>query len=262
MSESAAPGPRPIPPAADPPLAGRRAAVVGVESASGAAIARALGAAGADVALCALRPDEGVLVARRVQRELTQAGRRAASYVMDVTLGRNVQVTTRQIAKELGGLDLVVSAPVLPLYGPLSRLADVELAQVLALNFSAHLFLVRSAAPELARAGGGTLLLLTHEAGSRGDPGAPAFAAAQAATQSLVASLAGTLVTEGVALAAISLASPVDAAGAADGEAEAEAARAAAHAVELATLGEEAAGRIVGAGPPLSAASPAGEETA
>ena len=181
---------------------------------------------------------------------------------MDVTLGRNVQVTTRQIAKELGGLDLVVSAPVLPLYGPLSRLADVELAQVLALNFSAHLFLVRSAAPELARAGGGTLLLLTHEAGSRGDPGAPAFAAAQAATQSLVASLAGTLVTEGVALAAISLASPVDAAGAADGEAEAEAARAAAHAVELATLGEEAAGRIVGAGPPLSAASPAGEETA
>ena len=168
MTDRGAPGSGTRSPSASPPLAGRRAAVVGVESAAGAAISRALGSAGADVALCALRPDEGVLVARRVQRELTGAGRRAATYVMDVTLGRNVQVTTRQIAKELGGLDLVVSAPQFPRGGSLARLAEVELAQLWALNFTAHLFLVRSAAPELVRAGGGSLLLLTHEAGSGG----------------------------------------------------------------------------------------------
>ncbi len=243
MTDRAQAGPGTGGASASPPLSGRRAAVVGVESAAGAAIARALGAAGADVALCALRPDEGVLVARRVQRELGRAGRRAASYVMDVTLGRNVQVTTRQIAKELGGLDLVVSAPQLPRDGPLAGLSEVDLAQLWALNFTAHLFLVRSAAPELARAGGGSLLLLTHEAGSGGDPGAPAFAAAQAATRSLVASLAEGLAEERVALAAISLAAAPGAGGAPG--AEEEASRAAALAVELASLGSAASGRIV-----------------
>ena len=249
MTDRGAPGPGTSGPSADPSLAGRRAAVVGVESAAGAAISRALGAAGADVALCALRPDEGVLVARRVQRELTCAGRRAATYVMDVTLGRNVQVTTRQIAKEFGGLDLVVSASQFPRGGSLARLAEVELAQLWALNFTAHLFLVRSAAPELVRAGGGSLLLLTHEAGSRGDPASPAFAAAQAATRSLVASLAEGLAEEGVALAAISLAwSP--AGDDAPGGEEEEASRAAARAVELASIGGAASGRIVRAGAP------------
>ena len=243
MTDRGAPGSGTRDPSADPPLAGRRAAVVGVESAAGAAISRALGSAGADVALCALRPDEGVLVARRVQRELTGAGRRAATYVMDVTLGRNVQVTTRQLAKELGGLDLVVSAPQLPRGGSLARLTEVELAQLWALNFTAHLFLVRSAAPELVRAGGGSLLLLTHEAGSRGDPAAPAFAAAQAATRSLVVSLAEALAEEDVALAAISLASSPAAADEPGGEEEAS--HAAARAVELAALGGAASGRIV-----------------
>ncbi len=245
-------GPAPSPESREQRLAGRRAVVVGVEGAAGAAIARALGAAGADLALCALRADEGVLVARRVQRELRAAGRRAASYVMDVTLGRNVQVTTKQVAKELGGLDLVVSASQLAARGPLGRLSEVEVAQIVALNFTAHLFVVRSAAPELARAGGGTLLLLTHEAGAAGDAEAPAFAAAQAATRSLVASLAAPLAEEGVALAAIALASPsAEPDGDGDGEAEADAAQAArvgALAVELAAAGRDAAGRIVAVG--------------
>jgi len=232
--------------AAPTPLAGRRGAVVGVERAPSAPIARALGAAGCDLALCALRADEGVLVARRLQRELQAAGRHAASYVMDVTLGRNVQVTTRQVAKELGGLDLLVSASTLPVRRPLAQIAEVELARILALNFTAHLFCVRSAAPELARAGGGTLLLLTHEAGRHGDAHAPAFAAAQAATQSLVRSLAAPLAEQGVALAAIELTAPL-ATGDEDESAQAaeEAARAAALAVELAAAGLGAAGRVV-----------------
>ena len=226
-------------------LAKRRAAVVGVESVAGAAIARALGAAGADLALCALRADDSVLVARRVQRELQAAGRHAVSYVMDVTLGRNVQVTTRQIAKELGGLDAVVSASLLPAHGPLDRLSEVEVAQILALNFTAHLFVVRSAALELARSGGGTLLLLTHEVGETGASDAPLFAAAQAAARSLVTSLAVPLANEGVALAAISLSSPASDEIALGIE---EAECVGALAVDLVSDGLDSAGRIVAVG--------------
>jgi hypothetical protein len=96
-------------------LAGRRAMVIGAEFPVGGAIALALAEAGADVAVAALQPDESVLTSRKVKRAIEAMGRRSAEYVMDVMLGRNVQVTTRQIAKEMGGLDLVVSAGELPL---------------------------------------------------------------------------------------------------------------------------------------------------
>src|SRR5436190_11232956 len=91
-------------------LAGRRALVIGAETPAGGAIARALIGAGVDLGLAAMRADEGVLAARRIEREARAAGRNAATYAFDVTLGQNVKVSTRQVAKELGGLDILVSA--------------------------------------------------------------------------------------------------------------------------------------------------------
>src|SRR5258708_6580485 len=92
-------------------LTGKKAMVVGVENPAAAAIARAYAEAGADVALCTLEPDATVVAARKLARQIESMGRKAGVYVMDVKLGKNVQVTTRQIAKELGGLDVVCSAP-------------------------------------------------------------------------------------------------------------------------------------------------------
>jgi NAD(P)-dependent dehydrogenase (short-subunit alcohol dehydrogenase family) len=73
-------------------LSGHVAMVVGAEFASGRAIALALAGTGADVAVCAVQADERVLEARKVKRAIEAMGRRSAEYVMDVTLGRNVQV--------------------------------------------------------------------------------------------------------------------------------------------------------------------------
>src|SRR5690606_34289829 len=92
-------------------LTGKKAMVIGADNPAGGAIARAYAEAGADVALCALTPDEAVMRARAVRRDIEKMGRRAPEYIMDVTLGKNVQVTTRQIVKELGGLDIVAIAP-------------------------------------------------------------------------------------------------------------------------------------------------------
>lgn len=184
-------------------LAGRRALIVGVETPAGGAIARALGAAGAAVALAAMRADEGVLVARRIQRELQAAGGTAATYAFDVTLGQNVKVSTRQVAKELGGLDILVSAPDRFLAAPLGRTTDSDLAAVMTANCYAHLFAVRAAADEFARAGGGRALLVTHAAGEAGLPGAAAYAAAHAATLGLARSLAAELRPRRVAVDAV-----------------------------------------------------------
>ncbi len=78
--------------------------------------------------------------------------------------------------------------------------------------------------------------------GAAGDGGAPAFAAAQAATRNLVRSLAAPLAADAVALAAIALAEPGDADDAEEAAREIE--RAGALAVELAAAGLDAAGHI------------------
>ena len=191
MTDAATPRAQPEPqePSAAGLLLGRRALVVGVETAAGGAIARALGAAGADVALAVMRADEGVLVARRLQRELRELGRTAITYAMDVTLGQNVKVTTRQVTKELGGLDLVVSAADELILAPLARTSEAQLAQIMTWNCYAHAYVARAAFDEFRREDRGHLLIVTHALGERSAPNAAAYALACAATLGLVRSL-------------------------------------------------------------------------
>lgn len=265
MTHDAAPAAAP----ASGALAGRKALVVGVETAAGGAIASALGAAGADVALAVMRPDEGVLAARRIQRELRALGRAAFTYALDVTLGQNAKVTTRQVAKELGGLDLVVSAADAPLAGPLARTSEARLAQAMTLNCYAHAYVARAAFDEFRRGGRGCLLLVTHALGERPAPGAGAYALACGAAIGLGRALAAEHAAPG--LAAVTLlrgAAAFDAAAVApDGAGlEAELARAdAAEAPALARLAAEAAaappdavaGRVLSAAGGVAAAPPA-----
>jgi NAD(P)-dependent dehydrogenase (short-subunit alcohol dehydrogenase family) len=170
-------------------LEGRKAMVVGAEFEAGGAIALALAEAGADVAVCAIQPDESVLRSRKVKRAIEAMDRRSTEYVMDVMLGRNVQVTTRQVAKEMGGLDIVVSAGELPLEAALDKITETDLARVVALNFSSHLFVIRSAAAEFARneerdGSRGRLLLVARD--RTGTPGMSAVVGAQAGALQLV----------------------------------------------------------------------------
>ena len=188
---------------ADAPLAGRKALVVGVETAAGGAIASALGAAGADVALAVMRPDEGVLTARRLQRELRELGRTAMTYAMDVTLGQNARVTTRQVAKELGGLDIVVSAADEPMPQPLAETSEVQLAQAMTMNCHAHAYVSRAAFGEFRRGGGGALLIVTHALGDRPARGAGVYALACAAALGLARTLAVEHDEPGVAVASL-----------------------------------------------------------
>ena len=172
-----------------PALSGSRAMVVGAEFETGGAIALALAEGGANVAVCALQPDESALRSRKVKRAIEALGRSSSEYVMDVMLGRNVQVTTRQVAKEMSGLDFVISAGELMLEAPLSKITETELARVVAFNFSAHLFIIRSAAGEFARnelveGQRGSVLIVTKHAASRVK--IAAVAGAQAGAQQLV----------------------------------------------------------------------------
>ena len=147
--------------------------------------------------------------ARSVRREIEKLGRRAPEYIMDVVLGRNVQVTTRQIAKELGGLDMVAVAPDLPHEATIARTTDTDLARVMQVNFNAHFFAVRAVADEFRRQGApGYLVLVTRAEGASGQQQAAASAAAQGAVHSFVRAAGRELAPERIVVNGIAIGDP------------------------------------------------------
>jgi NAD(P)-dependent dehydrogenase (short-subunit alcohol dehydrogenase family) len=109
----------------------------------------------------------------------------------------------------MGGLDIVVSASELPMTAPLEKMSEMELARVVALNFSSHLFTIRSAAAEFRRNeagpnGRGIVLVLTR-AMSEHSAEQTAFYAAQAGAQQLVRESAVELADAGVRVNALAV---------------------------------------------------------
>jgi 3-oxoacyl-[acyl-carrier protein] reductase len=187
-------------------LSGKKAMVVGVENPAAAAIALAYAEAGADVALCTLDADESVPAAKKLAKQIKALGRKARVYVMDVTLGKNVQVTTKQIAKELGGIDVVCSAADRFLAKPITKISDTELANVLKVNFSSHFFVTRSAVDVLEKnAQGGRIVLLTSVLGERGVPNTSAYAAAHGAVYNLVRAVSQEVADKQISVNGIAL---------------------------------------------------------
>jgi len=175
---------------AETPLAGRRALVLGAGTAAGRAAAVALAQAGADVAVAAgsLDGDE-VMAVRRVRRAVEAAGRRSAEYAFDLTLGQNVRVSTRQVAKEMGGLDLMVYAADAELRRPAEKTNDSEWMRVLNVNLSGAFYACRAALGEMHERGG-SIILLGSVLAERGATESAAYCAAKAGLEGLVRALA------------------------------------------------------------------------
>jgi NAD(P)-dependent dehydrogenase (short-subunit alcohol dehydrogenase family) len=145
----------------EPDLTGRRALVIGAGTPAGRTIALALAEAGADVAVAASSLDgEEVMACRRTRRAIEKLGRRSAEYAFDVTLGQNVQVSTRQVAKEMGGLDILVYAVWATLDRLADKITDAEWSRLVSVNFSGAFYACRAALREMLPGGNGTLLLL------------------------------------------------------------------------------------------------------
>jgi 3-oxoacyl-[acyl-carrier protein] reductase len=185
-------------------LSGRKALVIGAGSPVGAAIAAALAEAGADVAVAAasIEGDE-VMATRRTRRQVEALGRRSAEYAFDVTLGQNVQVSTRQVAKELGGLHILVYAVDHVLYKAVERTSDAEWARVLTLNLSGAFYACRAAVREMRDAGWGRIILVGSGLGERGLAQAVAYTAARHGLIGLARALAQEVARAGITVNAI-----------------------------------------------------------
>ena len=172
-------------------LSGKRALVIGAGGQAGAAIAMALGEAGADVTVSSISNDGDEIVrVKRVQQQLTKAGRRSSTVATDVTLGQGVQVMVRQVAKDLGGIDILVNAPDVFLGKAAESTTDMEWNRVMQVNLTGTFNACRAAGKEMLKQGGGRIINVTSVLGERAIANAAAYCAAQAGVLNLTRALA------------------------------------------------------------------------
>jgi NAD(P)-dependent dehydrogenase (short-subunit alcohol dehydrogenase family) len=172
-------------------LSGKRALVVGAASSVGRAIALALGEAGADVTVTSATPKASeALAVKRLARQIAITGTHREPQALDASLGTAVQVMVRQVVKDMGGLDVLVTAPDLFLGKAAEKTNDVEWSRVLSANLSSVFYACRAAGREMIRQGWGRIINVASAMGERGLANSAAYCAAKAGVMNLTRALA------------------------------------------------------------------------
>ena len=170
------------------------AIVIGASSGIGAAIARGLAAGGCRVALVARRAAELDALAKETG---------GLPFVHDVTHTDEVPELFQRIARELGGVDLVVySSGVMPAIGP----DEYDFAKdkaIVDVNVLGAIAWCNQAALRFERAGAGTIVGLSSVAGDRGRRGNPVYCASKAAFDTYLEALRNRLGRRGVAVVTV-----------------------------------------------------------
>lgn len=168
-------------------LKGKRALVTGGSRGVGAATARMLASAGADVGV-SYRSREAEAAA--VVEEIRGLGSSAWAHAGDLADPDAVEDLFRRVDAEFGGLDiLVASAGIWPVEdAPIAELSDKQWRRTMAVNLDAVFYCVRAAARRIGDHG--RIVLVGSTAGQRGEAGHADYAASKGALISLVKGVA------------------------------------------------------------------------
>jgi len=135
-------------------LAGRRALVTGGNSGIGAAMARALGLAGARVLLAARREAELNAAAHALRAE----GIEADVIAVDLADVQATRAAAQAAEQRLGGIDILVNAAGVNLRQPFAEVTPEAWQTQLALHLGAPFFLTQALAPGMASRGWGRIV--------------------------------------------------------------------------------------------------------
>jgi len=177
------------------------ALVVGASSGIGEAIARRLAADGSRVALVARREE----ALERISEEInTAAGENRALYrVHDVTAADEVPDLFQEVARELGGLDLIVYAAGLMHAVAFNEFDPEKDLEMIAVNLGGAVAWLDPAAARFGRLGRGTIVGIGSVAGDRGRSGNPAYGTSKAALHTYLEALRNRVARNGVAIVTI-----------------------------------------------------------
>ncbi len=177
------------------------ALVVGASSGIGEALARQLAAGGARVVLVARREDE----LRRIMEEINVGAgcERAIAVAHDVRAADDVPDLVQEIARRLGGLDLVVyAAGTMPQVGAdeFDTAKDRDMIEV---NLFGAVAWLNPVADRMARLGRGTIVGIGSVAGDRGRAPNPVYCTSKAGFHAYLEALRNRLARRGVKVVTI-----------------------------------------------------------
>ncbi len=180
-------------------FSGRNVLVMGAGWGVGAEVAKAFAEEGADVAVTSATMDaEEVLAVRRLAREIAAMGRRSMELGVDMAIGTNVQIAVRQVAKDFGPIDVLVTAPDMVLHKPAEKTSDADWARVMNVNLNGVFYACRGAGKEMLgrelpagrELNRGRIICIASALGERGLANSAAYCAAKAGVHNLVRALA------------------------------------------------------------------------
>jgi NAD(P)-dependent dehydrogenase (short-subunit alcohol dehydrogenase family) len=166
-------------------LSGKVAVVIGASRGLGREAALALAGAGADIACCA-RGDEG---RQETARAVEALGRRALDVPLDVEQPDGVDAAFAQIARELGTVDVLVSAAGLMHAAPALKTTLAEWERLIRVNLTGA-FTAACAAARLMQERGGRIILFGTSFVGPVLPMTVAYGAGKAGLHQLAKSLA------------------------------------------------------------------------
>lgn len=178
----------------------QHALIIGASSGMGEELARQLAREGCKVALVARRKED----LQRIADEINAGGKPLASiYPHDVREYECVPALFQQIARELGGLDLVLYTA-----GAMPRIAEDEYDFAkdrlnIEVNLLGAIAWLNEAAQRFGRARSGCIVGISSVAGDRGRKGNPAYAASKAGLNTYLEALRNRVGREGVAVVTV-----------------------------------------------------------
>ncbi|MFN9008072.1 MAG: 3-oxoacyl-[acyl-carrier-protein] reductase [Alphaproteobacteria bacterium PA3] len=171
-------------------LTGKKALVTGATGGIGGAIARALHAAGAQVALSGTRQEALDALSAELPGSVALACNLSDPAETDGLIGRAEEA--------LGGLDILVANAGITKDGLLLRMKDEDFERVLDVNLGSYFRLARAASKGMMKRRLGRIIAITSVVGVTGNPGQANYAASKAGMIGFTKSIAQELASRGI----------------------------------------------------------------
>ena len=172
-------------------LTGKSALVTGASGGIGAAIARALHGAGASVALSGTREAP-------LQALAEELGARAHVLPCNLSDAEAVEGLPRAATQAMGALDILVNNAGITRDMLLMRMSDTQWEEVLDVNLTASMRLMRGCLRGMMKARWGRIVNISSVVGATGNPGQANYVAAKAGLVGLSKALAQEVSSRGI----------------------------------------------------------------
>jgi len=177
-------------------LTGKTALVTGASGGIGGAIATALHGAGATVALSGTRVDP-------LEALAASLGERAHVVPCNLSDREAVKALPKAAIDAMGGLDILVNNAGVTKDNLFMRLKDEEWDQVLEINLTSTMMLMRAVMRPMMKARGGRIINISSIVGVTGNPGQANYAASKAGVIGMGKSVAQEVASRGITVNAI-----------------------------------------------------------